>query len=50
MAKVLADTHYPCGTENGWQVRKEGHSLLAGAPERVPCDYLHGHVHIMLDA
>lgn len=32
-----------------WSIRREGSELLAGDPERVTCDELPNHVHIMLD-
>ena len=40
----------PCGTENGWFIRKEGDEALQGASERYPCEGREGFVHIMLDA
>lgn len=40
----------PCGTTHGWQVRKQGNKLLAGADERVQCAQRSDCVHIMLDA
>lgn len=46
----FANTENPCGTQNGWQIRREGSRLLAGAQERVPCTDRAGCVHIMLDA
>lgn len=46
----FAERAYPCGTENGWQIREDGDAALAGAPERVKCQDRAGHVHIMLDA
>lgn len=47
----FAQTEYPCGTTNGWAIRREGSPfLLAGDPERCPCQDLPGHVHITLDA
>lgn len=49
-AKTFADKDNPCGTENGWFIRKQGDEALAGADERVPCRDRAGHVHIMLDA
>ncbi|MCY4471153.1 MAG: hypothetical protein OXC08_20750 [Thiotrichales bacterium] len=51
-AEVLAfaETNNPCGTEAGWQIRREGDDLLRGAPERVSCQSVTDHVHIMLDA
>ena len=39
----------PCGTTYGWQIRKQGDSLLNGADERVKCADRSGHVHVMLD-
>ena len=51
-AQVLefAESEYPCGTENGWLIRREGDKALCGAPERNPCVERASHVHIMLDA
>jgi hypothetical protein len=46
----FAQGEYPCGTTGGWQVRKEGDSLLGGCPERVACEGRKGFVHVMLDA
>jgi hypothetical protein len=46
----FAEREYPCGTEHGWSIRKQGDKSLAGADERVPCAERDGHVHIMLDA
>ena len=46
----LAENSYPCGTSMGWQIRRAGDKLLAGAPERVGCESLPAHVHVMLDA
>ena len=40
----------PCGTENGWFIRREGDKALAGCHERVKCGERPGYVHIMLDA
>jgi hypothetical protein len=48
--KEYADSQNPCGTSNGWQIRREGDEALAGAPERVRCTGRAGFVHIMLDA
>lgn len=48
--KTFADAQNPCGTENGWGIRKEGSPYLAGKPERNPCAERQGCVHIMLDA
>jgi len=47
----FAESEWSCGTENGWQIRRQGDPLLYGNDERVPC---RGHpkdkVHIVLDA
>ena len=48
--KSFADRANLCGTDNGWIIRREGVTALAGAPERVKCEGRGGHVHIMLDA
>lgn len=48
--KVFADKENPCGTENGWVIRKQGDKLSTGQPERVPCSKQDQYVHIMLDA
>lgn len=49
-AVAFAERAYPCGTTNGWVIRREGDEALAGDPERRPCEKRAGHVHIMLDA
>mgnify|MGYP001601222653 CR=1 FL=1 len=46
---IFAEAGCPCGTTNGWQIRRQGDPKLAGADERVPCEAA-GFVHIMLDA
>lgn len=46
----FAEREYPCGTEGGWSIRREGDKHLAGMPERNACGDRAGHVHIMLDA
>ena len=46
----FAEQKYPCGTTNGWHIRREGHELLSGSPERVQCAQDQSSVHIMLDA
>jgi hypothetical protein len=45
----FAETENPSGT-GGWNIRRLGDPLLAGADERTQCDALTTHVHIMLDA
>ena len=40
----------PCGTQAGWEMRKQGSKYLNGANERVPCEEREGFVHIMFDA
>jgi len=48
--KQFADSNNPCGTEKGWQIRREGDKQLDGIPERNPCQQREGFVHVMLDA
>lgn len=48
--KTFADKENPCGTENGWFIRKQGDKALGGDLERSPCSAGGGLVHIMLDA
>lgn len=40
----------PCGTTNGWFVRRTGDKALGNSPERNRCLEREGCVHIMLDA
>jgi len=46
----FANTENPCGTSNGWNIRKAGSEVLRGADERVQCSNDDQRVHIMLDA
>jgi hypothetical protein len=46
----FADRKNRCGTEAGWQIRREGDEALLGMPERNPCDERLGYVHVTLDA
>jgi hypothetical protein len=46
----FANRENPCGTENGWSIRKEGDRALNGSPERVQCFDSKDNCHIMLDA
>ena len=46
----FAEKENPCGTMNGWFIRKEGEKDLGGMPERNPCEERPGFVHIMLAA
>ena len=46
----FAESHNPCGTAAGWQIRRQGSEALAGANERVVCANDENFVHIMLDA
>lgn len=48
--KEFADSQNPCGTNYGWQIRKDGDPALSGASERVACSDRAGFVHITLDA
>jgi hypothetical protein len=47
---AFAERDNPCGTMNGWAIRREGHPDLKGAAERVQCQQREGYCHIMLDA
>jgi hypothetical protein len=47
---AFVERENPCGTENGWQIRREGDEALAGCAERVRCAKDDRNVHIMLDA
>ncbi len=47
---AFAESCNPCGTTNGWQIRRQGDRLLAGDDERVVCSDYTGFVHVMLDA
>ena len=47
-AVLFANTKNPCGTKNGWMIRRDGDEALTGDPERQPCQQRSGHVHIML--
>jgi hypothetical protein len=46
----FSEKENPCGTTNGWFIRKEGDEKLAGCAERVQCNGRTNCVHIMLDA
>lgn len=35
---AFAEKMNPAGTQNGWQIRREGNPDLAGDPERMPCE------------
>lgn len=48
--RSFTELECPCGTSNGWFIRKQGDKALAGANERVACAQREGFVHIMLDA
>lgn len=48
--RAFAEAENPAGTSGGWSIRKEGDKLLAGSPERMPCDDRESFVHVMLDA
>lgn len=47
---AFANREVLCGTENGWQIRRDGDKALNGDPERQKCQTLTDHVHIGLDA
>ena len=46
----LTEQENPCGTENGWMIRRKGDPALAGDLERVPCSDNPDWVHVKLDA
>lgn len=46
----FAEEEFPCGTSNGWFIRRQGSESLSGCDERVKCAGREGFVHIMLDA
>lgn len=48
--KEFADHENLCGTDHGWQIRRQGDPALIGCDERVKCQGRDGFVHIMLDA
>ena len=50
MVTRFAEQEYPCGTTNGWRIRRTGDLALGGKPERVTCEGREDFVHIMLDA
>lgn len=50
LVKEFSDRENPCGTANGWTIRRTGDPALGYDPERDPCGALEHHVHIMLDA
>lgn len=45
----FANEQNPSGLDNGWGIRHEGDSALAGDPERTTCEGREGFVHVMLD-
>jgi hypothetical protein len=49
-AKEFLESQAPCGTSNGWRMRKQGDANLIGAPERMPCSERPDCVHLMFDA
>ena len=46
----FAERENPCGTENGWFIRRQGDKALGGDDERTQCEEDPSCVHIMLDA
>ncbi len=46
----FAQVENPCGTREGWQIRRKDDPLLSGCAERVTCDERANFVHIVLDA
>lgn len=48
--KTFADAENPCGTKNGWFIRRAVGKESADYPERNPCASRAGCVHIVLHA
>lgn len=46
---AFANRENMCGTENGWQIRRQGDKALGNDQERVCCTQRTGFVHLMLD-
>ncbi len=44
------ESKHPCGTTNGWFIRRQGDKLLEGDDEREQCGLREDHVHVMVDA
>lgn len=49
-AVEFLESEHPCGTKNGWVIRREGSDLLSGSPERAQCCDKSEFVHIILEA
>ncbi|MBA8886118.1 hypothetical protein FHW12_000309 [Dokdonella fugitiva] len=47
---AFAEQENPCGTADGWHIRRQGDEALAGCAERVQCESHADNVHVMLDA
>ena len=45
----FAERENPCGTINGWFIRRQGSEYLSGSDERVQCSEHRDNVHIMLE-
>lgn len=48
--KAFADSANPCGTDNGWHIRRAGDPALKGDAERACCAQRAGFVHLALHA
>jgi len=50
--RTFTNSKYPCGTDHGWHIRRDGDPALDGDPERNPCSKTgrDEFVHITLDA
>lgn len=46
----FANNQNPCGTSNGWFIRRQGDPALNGANERVQCSDDPNCVHVILNA
>lgn len=47
---AFVEMRYPCGTEKGWQLAKEGDPALAGDHARVSCAHDASAVHVVVVA
>lgn len=45
----FANSENPTGIESKWRIRRKGDEALAGCDERVQCEQLESHCHVMLD-
>ncbi len=46
----FAENDNPCGTTNGWSIRRQDSEQLSGDDERVSCEEHTDHIHIIVEA